>query len=907
MQQSTRRFASYRNRLTVAGVFGLLAVGLASPASGQNNPLEKGSENPLDRTVDHEPYRGPQILDLPMRLEGEGLTVELNEFDVSASRLSGNVRMGGAVYPMTGVYENPTRLVGSFQAGGKSYDCSLEGEPERGFVFATGQSTYTLRHASGAGRRTDPAPPSGRGADPALLQQASDAMAAQDFASALRIARPLAEEGHVGASYLVGMCTAFGLGTTQDLNAARGYFQTAARGDHPSALFELGAMANEGALGEPDNAAAIGFFERSARLGSLGGIMSFGEMLLNGLGREADFVEGIAWVGVAATRGHPDAKQMIEYFKGDTNVSPADRQRALDRTAELERTLPDAGKLDDLVAYNRFVTPAGGGAREPREATPAADALAGGWSGVVSEEMDFGQVIQCPVTLNVTRDPRGAYSADLVLEARMPAGDGRMVDIRATGRFVGEAQGGRAMLRAANTSMTIVQTGETVPLGAQQLELQVQGNAMTGRLGNDVEGWSPVKATRTGSRGGEPGGPGSGMPGARDGSNPGGPSWQPGASTELGRPEDRGGVNASASVTLEPVTLTDPEMGGAPSHTLLVPAGWQREGGVRWNQPQLFLDMVHLDLKVSAPDGVCFGYHPGAQYTWSDIFQINAAMGVPGSGPPPQPGQITGEGLMFMPLPQTTGDYVLNMLIPQRRPGATGVQVVEAQEMPEVIGVMREMLAPTLRSMEEQNRRMRQMGGGEMQMPLFADRVRVTYTENGRRFEEDVFITGYAVITRMPMANGQITTMARWGIDDIRTVRGPAGGSPNRAIADAASLSVRPDPKWMATVLQLKAQINKTVSDGIIERGRITREAMQKSFELHQESVRSQQASNDKLHHQFINYIRDVEDYQAPGGQVVQLPSQYNNAYMNGQGQVLMTNSVLTNTNGWTKLNRATR
>ncbi|MFI4897594.1 MAG: tetratricopeptide repeat protein [Phycisphaerales bacterium JB059] len=903
MPQSTRRVSSYRSRLSTVGAFTLLTVGLASPASGQANPLEKGSENPLDRLAEREPYHGPQVLDLPMRLEGEGLTVELNEFDVGASRLSGRVRMGGTAYPLTGVYENPTRLVGAFQAGGKSYDCTLEGEPERGYVFATGQSTYTLRNASGVTRRTDPAPPTGRGADPATLQRASDAMAAQDFETALRLARPLAEQGHVGANYLVAMCSAFGLGTTQDLGVAKRSFETAARGDHPSALFELGAMAHEGAFGERNDQAAIGYFERSAKLGSLGGIMSYGEMLLNGLGREADFVEGIAWVGVAAKRGHADAKELIEYFNSDKNVAPADRQRALARTAELERTLPDAGKLDDLVGYNRFVTPAPqSNPKKPLEVAPAVDLFAGGWSGVVSEEMDFGQVVQCPLTLNVTRDARGSYNADLVLEARMPTADGRTIDIKATGRFVGEAPGGRGALRATDTTMTILQTGETVPLGAQQLEIQVQGNALTGRLGNDVEGWSPVQATRPGPRGGEPGGTGPGASDARGGS-----SWTPGASTEFGRPEERGGVNASASVTLEPVTLSDPEMGGAPSHTLLVPSGWQREGGVRWNQPQLYLDMVHLDLTVSAPDGVCFGYHPGAQYTWSDIFQINAAMGVPGSGPPPQPGQITGEGLRFMPLPQTTGDYVLNMLIPQRRPHATGVQVIEAQEMPEVLATMREMLAPTFRSMEEQNRMMRQMGGGEMQMPIFADRVRVTYTENGRRFEEDVFITGYAVITRTPLANGQMVTSARWGIDDIRTVRGPVGGSPNRAIADAASLSVRPDPKWLATIMQLRAQINKTVNDGIIERGRITREGMQKSFELHQESVRSRQASNDKMHHQFINYIRDVEDYQTPGGQVVQLPSTYNNAYMNGQGQVVMTNSVMTNTNGWTKLNRATR
>ncbi len=894
MPPITPRTPSYRLAILAGLVLGCQAFVAAPSALAQSNPLEKQSENPLDRGG--VPYLGPD-LDLPARLAGDGLTLILERLDDTSAVLSGQIRMGDNTFPFTGTYKDATRLDGSFVAGGSTYEFSLQGDRANGYSFKTGQSAYRLRDEGG---RAPGRAGGGERADPAQLKRASDAMAAQNIEEALRICRPLADRGHVGASYLVGMCSAFGLSTKQDLDAARRFFETAARGEHPSALFELGVMFNEGTWGEPDNAAAIAHFERSARLGALGGIMSYGEMLLNGIGRDKDFVEGIAWVGLAADRGSDDAKQMMEYFGNDKSVSAQDRERVKARTAELVREIPDASKLDDLIDYDRFVAPAEARRTGKDERPQAADPLAGEWTGSLSEQMDDGRMMRAPIKMSVARAASGGYTADVVVELQMPADDGRMVDVRAAGRFEGGLQGDRATLRAGDTMATVVQTGESGSMGPQQMEFTISGDSISGRLGNDYDGWSQFSATRTARPATRPGG--NTRNGGRDG------EWRlqgGGATTGLGRPAGAGGVSAASSVTLEPVALPDPEMGGAPSHTLLVPQGWRHQGGARWSQPQLYLDMVHLDLRVTAPDGAAFGYYPGANYTWSDIYQINAQMGVPGTGPAPRPGQATGDGLTFMPLPQTTGEYVQTMLIPQNRPEATDVQVLEASEMSDVLATLRELLGPTIQSMEQQNQAMRQMGGGETNTSLFADRVRVRYRENGVEFEEDVYVTGYAFITRIPMSMGPVATMARWGVEDVRMVRTPVGGSPNRAIADAASLSVRPDPKWLATVMQLRAQINKTVSDGIAERGRINREAMQKSFEIHQESVRSRQASNDRLHHQFINYIRDVEDYKTPSGNVVQLPSQYNHAYTNGQGQFMMSNAPLSSSSGWTQINRA--
>ena len=111
---------------------------------------------------------------------------------------------------------------------------------------------------------------------------------------------------------------------------------------------------------------AFEYFATAAKLGDTAAIADHGHMLVNGIGVRADFVEGIAWIAVAASRGHDGARGTIDYFENDRSVSSADRDRVERRKKELERSLPDgADQLDDLVDYNRFVTASGdAGVRE---------------------------------------------------------------------------------------------------------------------------------------------------------------------------------------------------------------------------------------------------------------------------------------------------------------------------------------------------------------------------------------------------------------------------------------------------------------------------------------------------------------------------------------------------------------
>ncbi len=898
MTRPTRTNLSIR----LASRAAVLAIGLTTLLTpsvfAQGNPLDRANREPARE------FLGPAALDLPWFYEGEGLTVALDVLEDRTDNMIGRIRMGQDVFPLRGRYESKTLLRGAFTAGGKAYDFTLEAD-EQGLAgaFKTGDSTYRM---SGSYQASVPMPearvedPNGLnrgqsgGADVQVLNQASAAMGARDYAKAIQLIGDLAERGHVGASYVIGSTYAYGLGREKDPQQALRYFEQAARGEHAGAFYELGTMYAMGAGVSKDEARALGYFERGAKVGDLASIGYYGHMVLNGVGRQADFVEGIAWVSVAADRGDEGAKQTLDYYKQDQSVSEQDRQRVTERASAILQTLRgDPSQMDDLVDYNRFVEVAGGPQRqqqnERREVT--VDPFSGSWSGTATEQMDDGSMGRSPIRLTVARTGDG-YSADIVLEMTMPMANGQMANIRATGQFRGAAQSGQLLMRASDTTMTITQTGESASLGPQQLTAQVNGATMTGRIGSDYDGWTTFNATRQG---------GTNQIQRADPVREGGQWGGSGGASRLERPRGNGGGSvpsggSAPSVTLEPVTLRDQGMGNVTSHTLLAPKGWQVQGGPVWSRPELYQDFMHLNLRVTGPDGSALSVYPGGIYQWSDIYEINANAGLMDRTQIPRPGQTLPEGLTFMPMPQTTAGYALQHVIGKHRPNATNVQVVEAKELTDILAIAREQARGQYESIEQDNARTRQMGmGGGTQLTQFADKVRVTYQENGQAFEEELYVVGWAMMSQIAMAGNQGPMMSKavWSVTDVSGARTPVGVANQRPVVEAIGLSLRPDPRWQAMIIQLRNQIAKGVMDGIVKRGEINKAAMDAAWESHQQAVRSQSESTDRINTKFVNAMREVDDYASTDGTTVQLPSHYNNVYTDGQGGYILSDTII--------------
>lgn len=90
----------------------------------------------------------------------------------------------------------------------------------------------------------------------------------------------------------------------QDPSAAFEFYQKAAFKEHPESLFRLAKIYHEGQLGKPENhALAFEYYERAAFLEVPEASYNVGAMLVSGRGVKRDYIEGLAWLMLAAEQG----------------------------------------------------------------------------------------------------------------------------------------------------------------------------------------------------------------------------------------------------------------------------------------------------------------------------------------------------------------------------------------------------------------------------------------------------------------------------------------------------------------------------------------------------------------------------------------------------------------------------
>ncbi len=128
-----------------------------------------------------------------------------------------------------------------------------------------------------------------------------------DYARALELLQPQAEQSHPEAQYLMGMMYRFGWGVDKDMSVALRWFEAAAAQDHAAAQSELGKMHKDGRGVPADAAEAVKWFERAAYGGEGVAQLNLGRMYLRGNGVEKDAAAAYAWFSIAIDHEYMDA------------------------------------------------------------------------------------------------------------------------------------------------------------------------------------------------------------------------------------------------------------------------------------------------------------------------------------------------------------------------------------------------------------------------------------------------------------------------------------------------------------------------------------------------------------------------------------------------------------------------
>jgi TPR repeat protein len=193
-----------------------------------------------------------------------------------------------------------------------------------------------------------------------VLADALMPYAKRDYARALALLIPLAEQGNAVAQLKLGMIFSRGKTGTPDHVAALGWFTKAAEQGQVEAQFELGRIYRDGLGMSVNGNAALSWFERAAEKDTPHAFTALGELYLGHQNVPQDFAVARNWflrgaqagnspsmynLGVIYALGHGVAQDEVEALKwlalaADTGIGE-DRDRALRARSRLaERLTP---------------------------------------------------------------------------------------------------------------------------------------------------------------------------------------------------------------------------------------------------------------------------------------------------------------------------------------------------------------------------------------------------------------------------------------------------------------------------------------------------------------------------------------------------------------------------------------
>ena len=139
------------------------------------------------------------------------------------------------------------------------------------------------------------------------FEDAVDAHARGDYAKALRLIRPLANDGNATAQFNLGVMYLTGRGVQQDYSAAALWFRKAAEQGYALAQSNLGTLYRDGQGVAQDDTEAVMWFRKAADQGDAVAEFLLGNQYAFGKGVPQDYSEAMIWFRKAAEQGHPRA------------------------------------------------------------------------------------------------------------------------------------------------------------------------------------------------------------------------------------------------------------------------------------------------------------------------------------------------------------------------------------------------------------------------------------------------------------------------------------------------------------------------------------------------------------------------------------------------------------------------
>jgi hypothetical protein len=145
-------------------------------------------------------------------------------------------------------------------------------------------------------------------------------------------------------------------------------------------------------------------------------------------------------------------------------------------------------------------------------------------------------------------------------------------------------------------------------------------------------------------------------------------------------------------------------------------------------------------------------------------------------------------------------------------------------------------------------------------------------------------------------------TNIMWGVNNIASFRAEKGKlDANARIFQTISDSLKLNLQWFNTYVQVVEYLIKANIQKINSVGQLGSIIAQTGSEIRQENLdlyNQREAVNDSISNQFSQYVRGVDNYYNPiEGTNVELPTGYNNVWVNGSGDYVLSDNPNYNPN----------
>lgn len=199
-----------------------------------------------------------------------------------------------------------------------------------------------------------------------------DAWQKADYASAVAIWRPLAEQGNADAQFNLGQAYRLGRGVPANLATAKSWLEKAANQRHVDAETTLGLLLFQNG----DQAPGLKWLRMAAEQGEPRAMLIYGTALVNGDSVTQDPILGYAYVSRANAQGLPAAKDIVAQL--DQVMNPANRKKALAMAEAQEKAagqamFSTATPVETASARQTKAAKPAKTAKPVKQAVPAAD------------------------------------------------------------------------------------------------------------------------------------------------------------------------------------------------------------------------------------------------------------------------------------------------------------------------------------------------------------------------------------------------------------------------------------------------------------------------------------------------------------------------------------------------------